>query len=173
MLENLVRVGAPSIFPYVNMIGGGTGGLTNQRVMDGIINGAHKFLPFVANGINWCATQGQDVISAHFSGCLMASYTDNGVNKVAHISTGADFGDCKGNWDVVKSNYTNVQEFRPSDFINGVVHDRCYGLITNDGAMYTILTLASQVARTGGGHALADAKVVLIARATELNARRP
>ena len=79
MLENLVRVGMPSFFPYKDIVGGGTGDLCSLQVIGGFLNGQHKFLPFVANGINWVATQGQDVISAPFSGCIMAAFTEGGV----------------------------------------------------------------------------------------------
>ncbi len=76
MIEKLMKVGIPSFFPYSNTIAGGTGGFCSQGVINGILNGQHKFLPFVANGINSVATQGQDVISAHFSG---ASWPRSGI----------------------------------------------------------------------------------------------
>ena len=173
MLENQIRAGAPSILPYANMIGGGNGGLTSQGLITRAINGSHTFLPFVANGINWCPTQGQDVVSAHFTGCIMAYFVDNGVAKVAHISTGADFGDCLPAWNNLKRNFTNVLEFRPSDYNMNVAHDRCYGLITSNLGLYTITTQAPHVALAAGGHAQADQRVVRIEVANELNARRP
>lgn len=162
MLETKVKVGVPSFFEYVPMQARGAGGLCSVGVVTSTVGGDHKFLPFVPNGINWCATQGQDVISAHFTGCLMAYFVDNGVAKVAHISTGADFGDCKGAWDLLKRNYTNVIEFKPSDFTRGVANERCYGLITNDQRLYTILTWSDRVEIKPGHNSLADHKFVAI-----------
>lgn len=165
MLENLVKIGAPSFFPYVPTIGGGGGAACSQGVINGVHNGAGKFLPFVANGINWVASQGQDVISAHFTGCIMAAYTENGVAKVAHISTGADFGDCKPAWNAIKARSTNVFEFIPSDFVGGTAHSRCYGLITSDLQVYTILAHPKRVELAGGGFAASDLQFVKIERA--------
>ena len=138
--------------------------------MDGFLSGQHKFLPFVANGINWCPTQGQDVISAHFSGCIMAVYQDGGANKVCHISTGADFGDCKGAWQAIKARSKNVFEFRPSDFIEDTPHSKCYGLITADLQMFTVLVGSQRVNldAEGSKKALPDEKFIKIIKAHPL-----
>lgn len=165
MLEKAVVVGAPSFFPYASTIGGGNGGLCSQGVISGFHNGKHTFLPFVAGGINCVATQGQDVISAHFSGCIMAAYQEGGVNKVCHISTGKDFGDCKAAWDKLKAGYKNVFEFRPSDMIDKEAHTKCYGLITSDLQMFTILVNPNKAALPGGGNAFSDEQFVKIAKA--------
>lgn len=165
MLENVARIGAPSFFPYVNAIAGGGGGPCSQGVINGFLKGQHKFLPFVANGINWVASQGQDVISAHFSGCIMASYRDNGVAKVCHISTGAGFGDCKAAWDALKAQYTHVFEFRPSDFIEDTPHTKCYGLITSDVQTYSVLVNTKRIALPRGGQATSDEQFVKVVNA--------
>lgn len=168
MLESLVRVGAPSFFPYSPTVAGGAGGLCSINVVNGVANGAGKFIPFVANAINYVATQGQDVISAHFTGCIMASFDDNGIRKVCHVSTGSDFGDCKPAWDALKKNYTNVFEFRPSDFIGSTPHSKCYGLITADLQMYTILVQPKRVSIGGNASAAADEQFVQITKARPL-----
>ena len=165
MLENLAKIGAPSFFPYVKTIAGGAGGFTTQGVVEGVVGGRHKFLPFVAGGINTVASQGHDVISAHFTGCIMATYQEDGVAKVCHISTGADFGDCKGAWEAAKKRFTNVFEFRPSDFIEDTVHTKCYGLITADLKTYTVLVGSKRVALDGGGFAAADEGFVKVVQA--------
>ncbi len=95
----------------------------------------------------------------------MAAFRDNGVNKVCHISTGDDFGDCKPAWDAAKANYTNVFEFCPSDFIDNTAHTKCYGLITSDFQTYMVLTHPRQVPRPGGGHATSDEQFVKIEKA--------
>jgi hypothetical protein len=168
MLENLVRVGIPSFFPYAPTVAGGPGGLCSLNVINGVANGPGKFLPFVANGINYVATQGQDVISAHFTGCIMASFDDGGTRKVCHVSTGSDFGDCKPAWNALKKNFTNVFEFRPSDFVGSTPHAKCYGLITADLQMYTILVQPKRVPVAGGGFAAADEQFVQITKAHPL-----
>jgi hypothetical protein len=164
MLEKLVKVGTPSIFPYSGTIAGGTGGACSQGVIDGILNGQHKFLPFVANGINWVASQGQDVISAHFTGCIMAAYTEGGVAKVCHVSTG-EHGDCKGAWDTLKANCSKVFAFRPSDFVGDTPHTRCYGLITSDLQVFTVLTGDSQTTLPNGTRTRSDYRFLKIAKA--------
>lgn len=166
MLEALVKVGAPSFFPYVSTIGGGTGGLCphSQGVVN-VLNGQHKFLPYVANGINWVTMDGQDVISANFSGCIMAAYKENGIAKVCHISTGDGYGDCKAAWDALKANYTNVIQFKPSDFIFNTPHERCYGLITSNMQMYTVLVQQHRAISPSGTPTRSDIKFVKIIRA--------
>jgi hypothetical protein len=131
------------------------------------LNSQHKFLPFVANGINWTATQGQDVINAKFTGCIIAVYQDGGVSKVCHISTGADYGDCKAEWDRLKAGYKNVFEFRRSDFIGDTVYTNCYGLVTSDLQTYCILTNTKRVPIPGKKDAFAasDEQFVKIVKA--------
>jgi hypothetical protein len=165
MLERQAKVGTPNFFPYVGTIAGGTGVETSQGVVNGFLNGQHTFLPFVANGINSCPMIGQDVISAHFTGCIMAVYTHNGVRKVCHVSSG-EFGDCSAAWAAIKAASTNVFEFKPSDFIGGTQFERCYGLITSDLQTFTILT-ASQSASipSGQGNYRSDSKFVKVAKA--------
>lgn len=164
MLETLVKVGAPSFFPYVNTIAGGNGGLCSQGVIS-VLNGRHKFLPYVANGINSVAMDGQDVISANFSGCIMAVYRDGGITKVCHISTGTGYGDCKAAWDKLKAGYSGVKEFKPSDYIFNTPHLRCYGLINSNMEMYTVLVQQHQANLPSGAHSRSDIKFVKITRA--------
>ncbi len=164
MLEALVKVGAPSFFPYVSAIAGGNGGLCSLGAVS-VLNGQHKFLPYVANGINWVANNGQDVISANFSGCIMAAYSDHGTAKVCHVSTGAGYGDCKAAWDALKANYNNVIQFKPSDFIYNTPHIRCYGLITSNMQMYTVLVQENRALLPNGTHSRSEMKFAKIIRA--------
>jgi len=169
MLHTKTVVGAPSFLPYVPTIAGGTGGETSQGVIDGNAGGVdYRFVPFVANGINYCEMNGRCVISAHFTGCTMAAYTQNGVRKVCHVSTG-EFGDCSGTWSTLKANSTDVIEFKPSDAIGDTAFERVYGLITPNNEMYTIITASSQATiPSGQGGYRTDAKIVKVAKGTPL-----
>jgi len=142
MLETTLHVGAPCWLPTDEAGGEGAGGLCSLGIKEGIHNGNHKYLPFAKNGINWVASQGQDVISYNFSGCIMAAFTYQGVARVCHVSTGAG-QDCKARWDEIKGQSANVFEFRPSDFIetNGGALAGCYGLVTSDLRTYVITTV--------------------------------
>lgn len=169
MLEKLVHVGAPNFLPAARSLPGGLGTETSQGVQKNLVNGSHKFLPFVPNGINSCAAEGQDVVSGHFTGCVMAVYQHNGVRKICHVSSGA-FGDCSQNWDAIKQASVNVFEFKPSDFVGeGEQFETIYGLITADLQMYTIVT-QSYAAQTPDGKAgyRTDSKFVKIAKAHPL-----
>ena len=139
MLETLLHVGAPSWLPTAESGQAGAGTLCSIDVQHGIHNGKHKYLPFVPNGINWVASQGEDVISYNFTGCIMATFKEGGIVKVCHVSTGKG-QDCKAAWDAVKARSTNVFEFKPSDAIeaNGGAFAGCYGLITSDLRTYSI-----------------------------------
>ena len=166
MLEDKIIVGAPSFLPDAKLIVGGNGGLCSQGVIDGFFKGQHKYLPFVANGINNVSAQGQDVVSGPFSGCIMASYTDNGLNKVCHVSTGTDYGDCKPTWDRLKAGYTNVSEFKPSDYINNISYKYCYGMVTAQGEKYVILVNTKSFPHPGGGSLVSDAQFIKLVKVT-------
>lgn len=161
MLENLIKVGAPSFLKKpTSGHYRGDGGFCSIDVSEKVYKGQHIYLPFVPNGINWVAMDGgHDVISAPFSGCIMATYMDKGVRKVCHVSSG-DFGDCTGAWNAAKVNFTEVREFKPSDFIGATPHDCCYGLITSNLEPYTILTQAKKHALSSGGSAFADPQFI-------------
>ena len=101
------------------------------------------YLPFVPNGINYVETQGKDVISFNFSGCIMAAYTVNGSRRVCHVSTGSQ-QDCKAAWENIKKGAKDVKEFRPHEHIDTDTLQKvgsykgCYGLITAEGKCYAI-----------------------------------
>ena len=65
-----------------------------------------------------------------------------------------------------------VTSLKPSDFMKGVQNERCYGLITNDLQLYTVLTWSNRT-MNNENIVRADHKVVGFERANELNARRP
>ncbi|BBO71284.1 hypothetical protein DSCA_52140 [Desulfosarcina alkanivorans] len=105
--------------------------------------GAGIYLPFAANGINCVASQGKDVISYNFTGCIMAAYTQNGSRRVCHVSTGKG-QDCKTEWEAIRQASTHVIAFKPHEFANidaiqqaGQAFN-CYGLITAAGECFSI-----------------------------------
>lgn len=152
MLERVLVVGGDASWLPTEETMQGTGGLCSSGDTVGNQGGvAFRYLPFAKNGINCVASQGLDVISYNFTGCLMGVFKHNdGVVKVCHVSTG-NGQDCKDEWQQVKAASTNVFEFRPSDFIdaNGQAFEGCYGLITNDLRTYSITVARSKTgART-------------------------
>ena len=108
----------------------------------------YRFLPYVPNGINWCELDDQDVISYPFTGCIMAIYTDDRVQKVCHVSTSdTALLDCKAAWEKYKEKVSNVKEFKPSNFIDlniekGWTFAGCYGLITTTLKYYAITIIS-------------------------------
>lgn len=106
-----------------------------------------RYLPYAAGAINYCESQGVDVISAYFSGCLMARYKRGGSWRVCHVSTGG-VNDCKGVWEAIKTDPTvsDVTEFNP---FNTAISLKTLGLITNNGRRYAIG--CTPVARLGVG----------------------
>jgi hypothetical protein len=133
MIETILKPGDVVDFPIEEAEGGG-GKICSRgakKVSTGGIN--YKYLPFAANAINSVAQEGMDVISYNFTGCLMAVFKEGGAFKVCHVSTGSG-QDCKAEWENIKKGFTNVFEFRPSDFIEtkGGAFAGCYGLITSD-----------------------------------------
>lgn len=125
---------------------GGKGG-TGKELSDGVIHvrdNTALYLPFVANGINYVDSQGKDVISYNFTGCIMATYTVGGARRVCHVSTGGG-QDCKAEWDRIKRSATGVIAFRPdlgADIAQlGKLGQafNCYGLITATGECYSVM----------------------------------
>jgi hypothetical protein len=139
MIEKTLKEGTSTGFLPTREAGqNGMGALCQHGIFPGLSYGA-KYLPFVKNGINWVGSAGSDVISYNFTGCIMATFTYQGIRRVCHVSTGAG-QDCKAEWERIKKLSTNVFEFRPSDFIDtkGGAFAGCYGLITADLRTYSI-----------------------------------
>lgn len=145
MLEKYLQKGmAANWLPTKQLASGsGTGGEQSTQPEE-VKGGEGIYLPFVANGINYVESQGKDVISFNFTGCLMATYVKGGARRVAHISTGAD-QDCKAAWETIAAASSNVKVFKPDDFgdIATVAKTQqgwnCYGLITANGDCYSIV----------------------------------
>lgn len=95
-----------------------------------------RFLPYAEGAINYCESMGVDVISAYFSGCIMARYKRSGSWRVCHVSTGGG-NDCKSKWEGIKSESTvsDVTEFNPFDSARSA---KTLGLITATGQLYAI-----------------------------------
>lgn len=76
------------------------------------------WLPYVPGGINYSNSQGLDVISGPFSGCIMAAYTKRGgERRICHVSTfGESKYDCKDLWDTIKKDCVSYVEFKPASF---------------------------------------------------------
>jgi len=92
----------------------GTAG-TGKELSQGseeVLGGSGIYLPFAANGINYVESQGKDVISYNFTGCIMAAYTKGGTRRVCHVSTG-DGQDCKAEWDSIKGQSSDIVAFKP------------------------------------------------------------
>ena len=114
----------------------GFGGLCRspQRIVP-ITTAGDKYLPFIPNGISYVETQGFDVISFNFTGCLMAAYVDEtGARRVCHVATGEN-GDCKPAWEEIKKGAKSFIQFKPSESIaradfEGQAFTGCYGIIT-------------------------------------------
>lgn len=96
-----------------------------------------RFLPYSQGDINYCESSGYDVLSAYFSGCIMARYKQGDEWRVCHVSTGGP-NDCKKEWEAIKSRpeVSNVSEFKPSDY--NQTSQKVLGLITRDGKGYSI-----------------------------------
>lgn len=143
MLEDLLKVGSDaSWLPTAEGGKQGTGGECSLGAMD--VKGG-KYLPFVANGINYVESQGKDVISGKFTGCIMAAYNvKGGSRRVCHVSTG-NGQDCKSKWEEIKAASSSVTEFKPSDSIDvskfggGMSLYGCYGIITAEGKCFAVV----------------------------------
>jgi hypothetical protein len=142
MLEQIAKPGMDaSWLPTAEGGQTGTGKECSLGVVD--VKGG-KYLPFVANGINYAESSGKDVISFNFTGCIMATYVaKGGSRRVCHVSTGSK-QDCKGEWDKIKKDSTKVKEFKPSDAIDpkklaGLAFKGCYGIITADDKCFAVV----------------------------------
>ena len=147
MLENLLRVGAPSPLLITASTMGGNGTVCSRDVQAATLGTAnYKHLPFVVNGINSVDAGGGDVVSYNFSGCIMAAYKVGGAFRVCHVSTG-DGQDCKAEWARIKAASSAVFEFKPSDFVEtgGAALLGVYGLITADLQTWAITVVQNAV----------------------------
>ena len=166
MIETQLRVGMPSPFPVSATVTGGTGAACSSGVTDQTLGGVHYWhLPFVQNGINYVSTQGRDVTSYNFSGCIMAIYTDAGDTRVCHVSTG-DGQDCKAAWEVIKSRSKAVFQFKPSDYIEtgGQSLLGCYGLITPNLQTLSITVVTDKAGRVNTIANIAKGRLLLRVR---------
>ena len=103
-----------------------------------------QFLPYAQGAINYCESQGRDVVSAYFSGCIYARYTRAGAVRVCHVSTGGP-DDCKDKWEQIKAEgeVGDVTEFKPHNKVKD--GDKILGLITSTGDRYAIGCSATTV----------------------------
>jgi hypothetical protein len=99
------------------------------------------FLPWVEDAVNYTQSQGKDVLSGPFTGCLMTAYTRGGSRRIGHVSTPS----CNALWDLMKkdSEVKVIAEFKPSDakfdsksITNGLA---VFGLVTADGRCYSVV----------------------------------
>jgi hypothetical protein len=105
---------------------------TSTKTTRSVVN--FRFLPYAQGAINYCESMGCNVISAYFSGCIMARYKVGGVWRVCHVSTGGP-NDCKVQWDEIKGRATDVTEFKPHELVR---NDKILGLIATDGSRFAI-----------------------------------
>lgn len=134
MLEKIIKVGDDADWLPTDEGGRqGTGGLI-ELADTKVVEFAAKYLPFIPNAISAVNSEGLDVISYNFTGCLMSVFSGlNGRRLVCHVSTG-EGQDCKDAWSQIRGASANVFEFRPSEYIEtmGGSFSGCYGLITTD-----------------------------------------
>jgi hypothetical protein len=151
MLENLLRVGAPSPLLVTPSSIGGAGTVCSRDVQVAALgNATYKHLPFIINGINSVDAAGLDVVSDNFSDCIMAVYKVGGVFRVCHVSTG-DGRDCRDEWGRIKAGASEVLEFRPSDYVEtgGAALLGVYGLVTADLQAWAITVVQNPAAGAG------------------------
>lgn len=88
---------------------------TEHRFLRGDVrrSGDVYFIPWSPGGINYVFSNGRDVISGPFTGCIMASYTKGGARRVCHVAT----PECNAAWQALKagSDFTLITEFAPAD----------------------------------------------------------
>lgn len=97
-----------------------------------------RWLPWVPGKVNYCLSQGVDVLSGWYSGCWMARYKESSW-KVCHIATDTNPDmDCKQTWRNKKAeaSATDVTEFLPHNATQQ--GDKKLGLVTNTGLFYGI-----------------------------------
>lgn len=150
MLEKIIKVGDDaSWLPTEEGGRRGSGGVI-ELVDTKVVEFAAKYLPFIPNAISAVSSEGMDVISYNFTGCLMAVFNArDGRRMVCHVSTGAG-QDCKSAWAEIRRTSTNIFQFRPSDHIEpmGGSFSGCYGLITNDLQSLAITVVGSRDGRS-------------------------
>ncbi len=99
------------------------------------------FLPWVEDAVNYVESQGRDVLSGPFTGCIMAAYMRNGSRRIGHVSTPG----CNALWAGMKNeSEVSVQaEFKPAnadfDFKSIKSNLKIYGLITADDQCYSVV----------------------------------
>ena len=120
-----------------------------------------KFVRYVRGKITYGFSQGTDVLSGPFTGCIMAAYRlKDGFRRVCHVSTSQDTSDdCKEFWTEVKTEAgaTVEVEFRPFDFYKSIMEDYTqsfwakqntpwvYGLITPENTCWSIVVSGGTV----------------------------
>lgn len=105
-----------------------------------------RWLPFIDGNINFCFSQGVDVLSGWFSGCWMARYKQEGTWRVGHITAQKDNNDCKALWRAHKqrADVREATEFRPDKPTAKTDSPLVLGLTTATGQFYTIGLKSSQ-----------------------------
>ncbi len=158
---NNIRVGdfvCNFSFPSAPKEGGGPLGLCNGSIIDNasfkiirVTSGGlfkkgkeheedctFRWIPWVPGKINYCPSQGVDVLSGWYSGCWMARYKETNW-RVCHIATDSSPNmDCKQSWRDKKAEVgvTDVTEFLPHNATQK--GDKKLGLVTSTGAFYGI-----------------------------------
>jgi hypothetical protein len=143
MLETVLKAGSSVGWLPRGEARPGNGGTCQNDIATLTQNGfKYKYLPFAPNGINCALSQGLDVISYNFSGCIMAVFKYMGVRYVCHVSTGGG-QDCQAAWSNVKGGYSDTVEYKPHLYLpekfKGVGSGGCYGLITNDDRAFAVI----------------------------------
>ncbi len=162
MIETILSEGqSPGFLPTYEAPRRTVKGLCSEGIPTVLIYGS-RYLPFAPNGINRVEQlPNEDIISYNFTGCIMASYTDiNGRRWVCHVSTGGD-DECRPVWNNLKTQYSEVYEFKPSDNIIDINEPfrGCYGVITWDRRAFSIITTISN-------------NIIKVARITPANLQR-
>lgn len=133
--------------------------LFSTRTMPG---GDALWLPYIPGEINYTTSQGKDVISGPFSGCIMAAYNkkDGGGRRVCHVSTFGDRKyDCKESWEQIKNECISHVSFRPHQCardlsgrqLKKVGNALAFGIITSDNRCYGALVTQSSNGTFMGG----------------------
>lgn len=112
-------------------------GIVSSSMSISAVNVNFRFLPYAQGAINYCESQGKDILSAYFSGCIMASYVRSGSGRVCHVSTGGP-NDCKDKWEQIQGENVvkNVSQFKPHEHVTA--GDKILGLITSTGERFAI-----------------------------------
>ena len=122
---------------------------TKKRILkaDKTVTGDGIFVPYCPNGINYVVPNGNDVISAKFTGCWMAKYSVGGGVRVAHVAT----PECNAAWAALQGQpgFQMIAAFKPADHINhagvtklatklGNAGGEIIGIITGDNRCFAI-----------------------------------